>query len=724
MKNKKWLLALVLVVVFALSFTVTACQPAEPDLYEEIDLADVVEREDDTSVYDVIGASVTIDQVEEDKTTGLAYVTVDGVKYELGMDFLSMAMVYNTTPAGDFETADDVYNEWWRLYIQRWNYLVPEVPLYSNKYYDVYNAKISNFQTTPYWSPETDIVGADSADGQVNLGNTTELSGSFRNSSFGKSSPGASDLSVQDLTTGYSTIVTDEQGAIKWAGADIVKSHTETHNEDGSLTYTIQIAEGLKFSDGTAITAKNYLYSTLAYSTKVMAEAGGGEQGGMYYLGYADFNAATTTGNDKVFAGLRLLGDYEFSVTVDKQYANYYYATTYAGFSPTPKNLYFPGDYDIADDGNGCYIVGDYFAKTGDKYTMAETIKTNVYNTSATDIPYSGPYYVSNWDDATSTVTLKQNPNYIGDHRGKGNIQTITIRLVDSKTQNDLLKTGEIDILAGVTGAAETEAALALVTQNPDKFKQCSYDRAGYGKLAFACDFGPTMFKEVRQAVMFTINRTEFMTTFTGNHGKVVHGPYYEGSAAYIANAESILLNTYDYSVSAAVEVLEEGGWVYNSKGEEFDAEKDDVRYKKLSGYELSAYNLNFASTDNKYKTVKIAGEYYMPLVINWTGTQPNDVTDLLITSWQESADATTKLGMYITYKSGDFNTALYGDYYRMADFGFNGTARCGAVNFATGFTSSIYDQSYYWTINNDMYDIYNSNMMKDTADFYSEYQK
>lgn len=728
MKKVKLLVAMLLVLVMAVPFVLTACNPSNPTpggddvKYEQIDMADVVEREDYTSVYSVIGADVTIDQVEEDKLTGLAYVTVDGVKYELGMDFLSMAMVYNTTPAGEFKTADDVYNEWWRLYIQRWNYLVPEVPLYSNKYYDVYNAKISEFQTTPYWSPETDIVGASSTDGKVNLGNSTELSGSFRNSSFGKSSPGASDLSVQELTSGYSTIVTDEAGAIKWAGESIVKSHSETLNKDGTLTYTIEIANNLKFSDGSAITAKNYLYSVMAGSTKVMGEASGSQQAGMYYVGYETFNEATESG--VVFSGLRLLDTYKFSVTVTPDYANYYYATLYASFGPSPKNLYFPGEVDIADDGQGCYITGDYFAKSGENYALAATIETNVMNTNASDIPYSGPYYVSDWNASTSTVTLKKNAQYLGDHRGQGNIETITIRKIESATQTDLFETGQIDILAGVTGAAETEAALALVAQNPDKFRQCSYDRAGYGKLAFACDFGATMFTEVRQAVMYTINRTEFMKSFTGDHGKVVHGPYYEGSAAFVANKDIISLSTYDYNVNSAIEVLEEGGWIYNGQGKEFDASKDAVRYKKLSGYELTAYNLNFASTDGKYKTVKINGEYYMPLVINWTGTQPNSVTDLLRTSWQKSADATTKIGMYITYKSGEFNQAVYGDYYRMESQGFTGTASCGAVNFATGFTSSVYDQSYYWTIDPAMYDNYNSNLMRDAADFYADYQK
>ena len=60
------------------------------------------------------------------------------------MDYLSMAMVY------DAESEED-YNGWWRVYIERFNELLPDIPLYSNYYYDVYNAKIENFKTTPFF---------------------------------------------------------------------------------------------------------------------------------------------------------------------------------------------------------------------------------------------------------------------------------------------------------------------------------------------------------------------------------------------------------------------------------------------------------------------------------------------------------------------------------------------------------------------------------------------
>ena len=142
---------------------------------------------DYTELYDEIGDKVTIDDVQEDPTTGLAYVEYEGKTYELGMDFLSMAMVYKTAVPenSQYETEDDVYAAWWKYYMTRWNYLLPEIPLYSNEYYDVYNAKIKGVDehpTNPYWGPAKALIDwtSEKADNDIILGNTTDLSGKFR----------------------------------------------------------------------------------------------------------------------------------------------------------------------------------------------------------------------------------------------------------------------------------------------------------------------------------------------------------------------------------------------------------------------------------------------------------------------------------------------------------------------------------------------------------------
>ena len=702
-------------------------------VYQNIDLADVVVRDDYTSVYDMIGSQVTVDMVEENDD-GIAYVTVDGTKYELGMDFLSMAMVYNTqVPANNakFATEEDVYNYWYKLYIVRWNYLVAEVPLYSNEYYDLYNAKISDFVTSPYWVTADAIVKAKSSDGKVILGSSTDLSGAFRNSSWGKSSPASSDLDIQNLTTGYSTLMTDMTGTYVYNMDTLAEIPTVTEHEDGSKTYTIKIKSGLKYSDGSEITAKDYIAATLANSTAVSKAAGGTGNSGQVLVGFDAFKAyeggEVAEGASKYFEGVKLIDDYTFAVTVIADYAQYYYGYTYAAFSPNPVALYL-GDNDIIVDPEtkACGLSDGFYAKAEKNgvqtYTMVDVINANLKWNS--NLPYSGPYVVSDYDESALIATLTLNPNYAGDVRGNASIQTITYIKVETETQMDKFTKGEVDVIAGITGGEETKAALALVSANPDKYKETHYARAGYGKMGFRGDFGATGDIAVRQAIMYTLNRPEFAQAFTGGYGTVVHGPYYEGFGAFQANKAEFdeLLNTYTFSVDDAIAVLEEGGWIYNVEGKAFDASKDAIRYKKLSGYELSANNLQFKSTDGKYKTVKIDGSYYMPLVVNWYGTQPNNVTDLLITNWQSTKAATESIGMYITYTSCDFMSGVYGELCQMEGYGWDGVAKLSCINFATGFTSAIFDYSWNWTIDQDIYSDYSAYYIMDSADFYADY--
>lgn len=740
----KKILSLILVLVI-LTVSLGGCRlfnkgNGQSDIYDPIDLADVVERTDFRSVYDMIGSKVTIDMVEENDS-GMAFVTVDGVRYELGMDFLSMAMVYNTSVpeswAAEGKSAEDVYNEWFKLYTIRWNYLVAEVPLYSNEYYDLYNAKIQNLVTTPFWDVTDAIVSATVKSGESNsviLGSITDLSGAFRNASWGKSSPGASDLDIQDLTTGYSTMMSNKDGAYEFNMSALASEPTFTRTSGGTLLVTIEIKKDLKFSDGSPITAKNYVASILANSTPVSASAGGTGSAGMYFVGFDAFSAYDGTNESKegvaaTFSGVKLLGDYKFSIEISSEYADYYYADTYASFSPSPMALYLGTNEIVVDSSTrSCGLGKDFYKKTvkdgAEVYAMADVIKANLRWDSG--LPYSGPYVVSDYNESDLIATLRLNPHYTSDIRGKASISTISYIKLESATQMDKFTRGEVDVIAGITGGKETKAALALVEANPTKYKETHYARAGYGKIGFRGDFGAVSDVAVRQAIMYTLNRNEFAQAFTGGYGTVVHGAYYTRFPAYVANKTELeaKLDPYAMSVDDAVDVLESAGWIYNSRGESFDASRDRVRYKKLEGYELSRANLEFKSTDSKYQTVKIDGAYYMPLVVNWYGTQPNEVTDLLKTSWQETNAATKAIGMYITYTSCDFTSGLYGEYLQIPSYGYDGVPKLSCINFATGFNSAIYDYSYAWTIDPDYYDDYSQYYIMDEADFYAKYEK
>lgn len=118
---------------------------------------------DYTSLYSQFGKDTTIADVTEDEETGLCYIEKDGVQYELGLDFLTMAMVYNTQVVDGWDTEDDVYATWWRLYMQRWNYLLPEIPLYSNVYVSMFPDWLENYEQDSFWDFSQAILYANVA---------------------------------------------------------------------------------------------------------------------------------------------------------------------------------------------------------------------------------------------------------------------------------------------------------------------------------------------------------------------------------------------------------------------------------------------------------------------------------------------------------------------------------------------------------------------------------
>lgn len=677
---------------------------------------------DYTSLYSQFGKETTIADVTEDEETGLCYIEKDGVEYELGLDFLSMAMVYNTQVVDGWDTEDDVYATWWRYYMQRWNYLMPEIPLYANEYYDLYNAQIKGTDehpTNPYWSPAAALIDwtSEKEDNSIILGNTTDLSGKFRYAAFGGSNPGAADLDVQNLSTGLETVATTKEGGYEW-NPTVVKSHEETMNEDGTRTYTVTIYDDLKLSDGTPVTVKNYVVFPMVFSSPVaVAAAGKDHQAGMTLEGFKTFNTydGTEGSGTKELAGLRMIDDYTYSITVAADYANYFYAIAYAGLSAYDVSLWI-GDADVKDDGNGVYFTDDFYAKEGDKYVMADHIVTASQNTDTT-YPYSGPYVVKSYDSADKSAVLELNPNFKGNYEGvKPTIAKVVYKKIVSSTQLEDLKAGTLDVIGGITGGDETNEALALADGSEGKYVYTHYSRAGYGKLGFRADYGPAQFTEVRQAVAYCMDRAKFAKDFTGGYGGVVDGPYYSGSWMYKAAVDQgMILNAYATSVDSAIEVLTEGGWVYDAEGNDY---VDGVRYKKIPGAVATENDINYKSKDGAYVTTKVGDDYYMPLVLNWYGTSDNPFTDQLMTGFA-SNDNVIAAGFNVQYTIGDFAPML-DELYQAAVYGYySGSPMYSVFNFATGFTSAAYDYSYQMTIDPAMYDDYSAYYIKDQADVY-----
>ncbi len=703
--------------------------PVEEYWCNEFDVMTLSGKEygvDYDSLYNhVKDQKITIADVTEDPDTGFGYITVDGEQHLLGLDFLTMAMVYNNEPAGEYKTADDVYAAWWRLYITRWNALLPEVPLYSNEYYDLYNAQIGgvvDHPTNPYWDPADALIDWTStkADNDIILGSSTELSGQFRYATFGKSSPGSSDLDVEGLTSGLETVSKTKEGGYVWNDT-VVAAHDEKVNDDGSKTFTITIKDGLVYSDGTAITAKDYLVFPMAFYTQVATQASGRQVNGQTVVGYDEYNKYVGPGSEgsKELAGLRLIDDMTFSVTIAPDFIPYFYDITYASFSPSFPAMWL-GGADIKDDGNGCYLTDDFYEKSGDDFKVAAVIKaaaTDTSDASYAKYPYSGPYMVKSFDTTDSTAVLVRNEKFAGNYEGvKPSIDKIVYKKVVAATQLEDFKAGGLDVIAAITGGAATDEALALADGSDGKYVYTHYSRAGYGKLGFRADYGPAQFQEVRQAIAYCMNRGQFAKDFTGGYGGVVDGPYYSGSWMYKeAVKQGMILDAYATSADSAIRVLEEGGWIYAADGSEY---KEGVRYKKIPGSVITENDKNYKSVDGTYTTTQVGEDYYMPLVINWYGTVDNEFTDLLQTGFKTNENVTAA-GMVVYNTTGDFAPML-DELYQAAVYGYySGSPMYCAFNFATGFNSAVYDYSFGMTIDPSMYEDYSQYYIKDFADIY-----
>ena len=120
----------------------------------------------------------------------------------------------------------------------------------------------------------------------------------------------------------------------------------------------MEINDNLKWNDGSGITAKDYLFGIMYRSSQEFAECEGDATTGSVLVGYNEFR----NGEKKEFTGLRLLGDYKFSMTVDAENLPNYYVLGDIGFSPEPMAAIAPGT-DVLDDGNGCYFNDQYTAE-------------------------------------------------------------------------------------------------------------------------------------------------------------------------------------------------------------------------------------------------------------------------------------------------------------------------------------------------------------------------
>ncbi|WP_455013975.1 ABC transporter substrate-binding protein [Hominenteromicrobium sp.] len=501
--------------------------------------------------------------------------------------------------------------------------------------------------------------------GQMVIGSINQVINEFYDTGFSTSETNYNMYNL--IHGGYDTVVFSKEGEFQYNDT-VVASHEETENEDGTKTYTVTINDGLVWSDGTPITAKDYVFAVLLENSDEMAGVDGYPcNSGYTYVGYDEW----LDGSADAFAGVHLVDDMTFSLTVKAEELPYHYDITYALLRPRPLHVIAP-ECDVEDTENGATITGDFTTEL-----LQETIN-NVdtgyrYNPKVT----CGPYLFDNFDEASQQATLKANPEFVGDYRGvKPSIETLVIKTVSSDTMMNELESGSVDLLYGCSGGDTINAGLDLVEEG--KAADTTYMRNGYGKIQFDCSVFPTDSQNVRQAIAYCLDRNEFARQYTGGYGSVVHSFYGLAQWEYQDSVEWINenLNTYEMNVDEAKKLLEADGWNLNADGTPYSG--TGTRYKEVDG-ELK------------------------PLVITWCNSEGNPVSELLATMLPETM---AEAGMQLQATTTDFATLQNGILHA-------GDTMYNMYNLATGFATAN-SPWYYFSSDEAWMGNYNTNWIAD----------
>lgn len=532
--------------------------------------------------------------------------------------------------------------------------------------------------------------GKKKADGQVVIGTSTEASGDWAYSAFVRN-PNATDKAVMTLTDDMTTVDSDQHGDYG-INKTVVKSYERIEEENGNVTFKFVINDGLKFNNGEAVTAQNFVAWTMFVTSPAGKEMG---------VVSATYNMlpgglAYRNGETNVLSAVRLYDEKTFSITIAKtgedgetSYLPYYYDITYAAMQAVNLTYWFGEGWSVKDDGEGVYFV-NADGKEFTAETVGETVTAGRFATG--NRVTAGPYNLVSFDQSSREIVLEVNENYNGNFEGqKPGIQKLVIVKTSEDTVMDMITTGQIQIYSQIADGSEVNAVMDLIEAGTINSSTSQYDRAGYGYFGFACDLGPTQFTEFRQAIAYLLDRVEFAQTFCKGWGSVVHGPY---CTAFTMTAKTDIekkINHYDYNPEKAVELLKQAGFVYNADGSDYVDGSGEVRYAKVTEEQAKYYD--------SFNKVLADGTILMPATINWASSEGNAVSALLSTMLANS-EATKAAGVSIVKTEMTF-PELLNYMYRQDSYGLGGDYSMptyNMFNLATGYNGGVYDESYNWT--------------------------
>lgn len=448
-------------------------------------------------------------------------------------------------------------------------------------------------------------------------------------------------------TTSSEVIRNVEEGLVTMgknnkAEPGIAKSWTKS--KDG-LTYTFNLRHNAKWNDGTAVTAKDFVYAwRRGVDPKTAAENAYMFSG----VKNADNIIASKTNPDQL--GIKANGKYQVVVSLEHPISYFDQLVESAVFLPQEEK-----------------VVEKYGKK---------------YGTDATKIAYDGPYTIKKWNGSGDSWTIKKNPQYW--NTKNIHLDKVTYQVVkESSTGLNMFESGQLDQTTLIGNQVQNEKNNKSYTKNPsgsNYFVQINQKSPSSDVLKKAFNN-----VDIRKALSLSIDRKSFVKNTLNDGSTAALGLVTTGMAQNPSGGE-------DFAKAAYVKNDENSGVNYNNalakklwaKGmKEIGATSlnvtltadDDDTHDTIVQYLQNAWTKNLKGMKVTVRKVpKTTRVKYLQ-----TGN-----FDAIISGWSpDYSDPSTFLDMFMTgnsYNFGDYSNSKFDSAMKTADTTADAKTRWNAM--------------------------------------------
>ena len=308
---------------------------------------------------------------------------------------------------------------------------------------------------------------------------------------------------------------------------------TWTISED-KLTYTFTLQDGIKFSDGTPMTANDvyFTYATIAHKDYNGPRAYAVSN----LVGYEDYKEGKTD----TFEGIKVIDEKNIAFTFKEGMAS-------------PANIE-SFSYGIMPEHYYKFSTWDEFSALISK-------------------PLGSGVMVFEEYEPKQYIKVLRNENYWAGADKGAQIGGVYFLEVPEESLVSALQTDQIDF---AQPAANSDTLKAL--NNLDNVHVANYLGNGYTFMCFNCVEPKLADKRVRQALMYALDRKSFIKAQYGEGiAEVGMAPISPTSWAFPDEND---LNAYDFDLEKAGQLMDEAGWTMGSDGYRYkDGEKFSISW-------------------------------------------------------------------------------------------------------------------------------------------------